>query len=441
MSALARYFNAAGSSVAGYDITPSHLTLALESEGIQVIYDDQVSKIPVEYQDPDERLLVIRTPAVPITSPLISFYLDKGSAIKKRSEVLAELARSKRCIAIAGTHGKTTTTSILGHILHQSELGCTAFIGGVLTGYDSNLLIDPESDIMVLEADEFDRSFHHLAPESAVITSLDADHLDVYGSEEVFIDAFKEFARSVKGRLLVHDEASQHFDSHDLLSYGIEQGTLRATNIRVISGRFFFDLEYDSMRLNDLSVALPGRHNILNTTAAIGVCISLGISEKEIRSGLEGYLGVKRRFEIVHQQDELVFIDDYAHHPSEIRACIDAVRELYPSKRITVVFQPHLYSRTRDFMTGFADTLSQADELILLPIYPARESPIAGVTSEVLLEQIRVTNKVLCEKEEVPTLIAQRELEVLLTLGAGDIDRQIPLISDELKKQVRPERT
>lgn len=441
MSALARYFLANGCAVGGYDKTRSDLTRSLEKEGMMVVYEDDKNVIPQEFRTVNDSLLVVRTPAVPINSAITQYYSEAGAEIKKRSEVLSAIAASKQCIAVAGTHGKTTTSSILGHILHRSSLGCTAFVGGILTGYEANVLIDPDSPYVVLEADEFDRSFHHLDPRWAIVTSTDADHLDIYGSGEQFISAFEEFIAKVSVSVFTHRSVPADIKNEKTLDYGIDEGHIQAKNIRVHDGRFHFDIVAKEWTFSDASISLPGRHNVLNCMAAIAICKAVGVGESEIRSGLVSYRGVKRRFEYMANEVDIVFIDDYAHHPTEIEACISSVRELYPEKKLTLAFQPHLYSRTRDFMPGFAKSLSMADELILLPIYPAREEPIEGVTSEVLLQQISVTNKVLCEKEELPSLIATRELEVLLTLGAGDIDREIPRIQDLLKKRLKPKQS
>ncbi|NNK80180.1 MAG: UDP-N-acetylmuramate--L-alanine ligase, partial [Flavobacteriales bacterium] len=370
MSALARYFAAEGCQVAGYDKTSSTLTESLKEEGIEVIYNDEVDNIPAEFRRIDEWLTIVRTPAVPLDSELNRFYKEKQASVKKRSEILASIANSKRCIAVAGTHGKTTTTSILGHILFNSSLGCTAFVGGILSQYDSNVLIDPKSPFVVLEADEFDRSFHHLNPEIAVVTSTDADHLDIYGSQKEFELAFSLFLDKVHGRAFVHSSIPKKIKGKKSLSYGIEDGDIQAIHIRVENGRFHFDLEAERMQMLNVSISLPGRHNILNALAAVSVCKELGLDNEQIRSGISSYKGVKRRFEFVSCDESIVFIDDYAHHPSEINACISSVRELYPNRKITAVFQPHLFSRTRDFMEGFAISLSAADEVILVPIYP-----------------------------------------------------------------------
>jgi len=434
MSALARYVKAMGAEVAGYDRNPSELITQLESEGIPVTFDDDRATIEAAFKVVSEDLLVVRTPAVPLDNDILTYYQEAKANVMKRSELLARIAGSKTCIAVAGTHGKTTTTSILAHLLASSEIGCTAFVGGIMPSYKGNVIIDTDSPYVVLEADEFDRSFHHLDPFMAIITSTDADHLDIYETKDSFGQAFKEFAERVdpKGLLLHYEEVSSFEADVNQVAYNIDGGALRATSVRVASGQFHFDLEYGAYAIGNLTIPLPGRHNVLNALAACGIALELGVSEINIRKALASYTGVKRRFELIFRSHSQVFIDDYAHHPTEIEACISSVRELYPDSKLTVVFQPHLYSRTRDFMDGFAQSLSQADEVILLPIYPARELPIQGVDSEAILDLVSVTNKLVCEKGELPSLIAARELEVLLTLGAGDIDRLIPALKKQL---------
>ncbi len=434
MSALARYIKALGSDVAGYDLSRSDLTTQLESEGIPICYEDDRLDIAPAFKVVNEDLIVVRTPAVPNANDILQYYREEQATIMKRSELLASIASSKKCIAVAGTHGKTTTSSILAHLLASSQIGCTAFVGGIMPLYDSNVIIDSKSPYVVLEADEFDRSFHHLDPYMAIITSIDADHLDIYEDAESFKKAFAQFASGIdsEGLLLRHDDVPSFKAEVDQITYGIDRATLRATEVHVAKGRFVFNLEYRDLEIRGLSLPLPGRHNVLNGLAACGIALELGVPVESIRNGLLSYRGVKRRFELIYRDSSLVFIDDYAHHPTEIDACISSVRELYPDKKITVVFQPHLYSRTRDFMDDFALSLSQADEVILLPIYPARELPIEGVDSKALLDRVSVTNRVLCEKGELPSLIAPRELEVLLTMGAGDIDRLVPTLKQQL---------
>jgi len=435
MSALARFFHAKGHTVAGYDKSDSPLIQELIQEGIPVILEDDVEALPSFLDAKDT--LIVRTPAVPAETLILLHLQARGFQMKKRSELLAIVAQGMRTIAVAGTHGKTTTSSMIAHLLHHSGIGCNAFIGGVMTGYDTNVLIDPHAEYMVLEADEFDRSFHHLHPEIAVVTSVDPDHLDIYGSEEEFKKAFEVFAAGVQkgGRLFRQADVPAFSREMDQKTYGIDEGKVKSTEIIVKNGAFHFDLEYEGKVIKDLILHMPGRHNVLNATAASAVTLSLGISEDKLRKALFDYQGVQRRFQFIQKGPKVFMIDDYAHHPSEIQACLSAARELFPDKRLTVAFQPHLFTRTRDFMEGFAKSLSMADELVLLPIYPARELPIAGVSSEVLLEKVSVANKLLCTKELLPKHFAERELEVLMILGAGDIDRTIPLINSVLSKR------
>jgi len=438
MSALARFFHAAGYPVAGYDLTPSDLTEALVSEGIQISYEDDFNTVPEEYRS--RRTLVVRTPAVPQTNLILSRFREGGNEEVKRSQLLAQVAEDKRCLAVAGTHGKTTTSAILAHIMHGSSMGCTAFVGGVLSGYERNVLIDPESDFLVLEADEFDRSFHVLSPESAVVTATDPDHLDIYSDQEGFEQAFLEFADRLngQGRLFYERQVELFEGIPDATNYGIQEGDVFLSDYRLERGIHHFDLQFSADRVvTDLSFPIPGRHNLSNAIAASCLALESGLDDHSLRKGLAGFPGVKRRFERIIERDDLVFVDDYAHHPREIEACIQATRERYPGKHITAVFQPHLFSRTRDFMQGFADALSNVDHLILLPIYPAREEPIAGVSSEVLLDRVLLANKKLCEKALLADYIADMELEVLLTMGAGDIDRSVPLIHQRLQPSIR----
>ena len=435
MSALARFFHAKGHQVAGYDKSDSALIQDLIQEGIPVILEDAVALLP-SFLDPSDTLIV-RTPAVPSETEILMHVIAMGYEIKKRSELLAIVAQGMRTIAVAGTHGKTTTSSMIAHLLTHSGFGCNAFVGGVMTGYDTNVLIDPSSGYMVLEADEFDRSFHHLKPELAVITSVDPDHLDIYGDSATFIQAFETFAQGLQatGSLLRQEEIEAFQIAAEESSYGTEQADYRAQAICIKNGAFHFDLHHPSGAIKDIALNMPGRHNVMNATAACAIALKLGIAEEKIKAAIAAYEGVQRRFQFYQRGPSVYMIDDYAHHPSEIRACLSAARELFPDKKLTVAFQPHLFSRTRDFMDGFADSLSMADELVLVPIYPAREKPIPGITSEELLKQVRITNKVLCTKEELPKYFAERELEVLLILGAGDIDRTIPLINSVLSER------
>ena len=435
MSALARFFHARGHVVAGYDRSDSPLIQDLRNEGLEVLLSDEPDKLPDFARD--KGTLVVRTPAVPADTAVLSYFMEHGHPILKRSELLAQVSQGMRTIAVAGTHGKTTTSSMIAHILTHSGHGCTAFIGGLMSGYESNVLIDADSDWVVLEADEFDRSFHHLHPEIAVVTSVDPDHLDIYGDEAEFKAAFNTFVNGVEksGTVFCFNEIPEFKASASQFSYGTSPSDFEVGNVHVKEGAFHFDLKAPDRTIEDITLPLPGRHNVWNAAASCSVALKLGLSDTQVKEALKAYKGVKRRFEVHQHGPAVYFIDDYAHHPTEITACIQAVRELYPGKRLTVAFQPHLFSRTKDFLTGFAKSLSLADELILLPIYPAREKPIPGITSEALLEQATIANTVMCTKEELPSHIAELELEVLLVLGAGDIDRTIPLINSVLSER------
>lgn len=435
MSALARYFHLSGALVAGYDKISSVITKQWEADGIHIFYEDDIDEIPPAFHSPEEGTLIVYTPAVPADARLLSYFREHGFEVQKRSQALADLAKNMRSIAVAGTHGKTTTSSMLAQILNHGAHEASAFVGGIMPRFDSNVVVAEQSDFMVLEADEFDRSFHRLNPEMAIITSTDADHLDIYGDGESVSRAFIEFSQRVspEGRVFFHHGIQEFSSDGHFVSYGIEEGDLQAKQVRVVDVQFVFDVSWGEHHIEALSLPMPGRHNVLNALAAIGVALDLGLKAEEIKAALAGYQGVKRRFELIIKQDDLVFIDDYAHHPTELEACISAVRELLPNKKITGVFQPHLFTRTRDFMAGFGQALAGLDELILLPIYPARELPIAGVDSQALFDCVPITNKLVCEKEELPTHIADRDLEVLLTLGAGDIDRLVPILKTQLQ--------
>lgn len=419
MSALARYFHARGAQVAGYDRTATVLTKKLVAEGIDIHYEDDVGQLPTGID------LVVYTPAVPNSHSELQHLRTAGLPVKKRAEVLGIISRGMRAIAVAGTHGKTSTTTILTYLLRQGGVDCTAFLGGIALDFGTNFVAG-QSDWVVVEADEYDRSFLHLHPELAVILSMDADHLDIYGDEETLHETgFRAFARQLKpgGQLWVqHAWADTLGDVPGRLTYGLEGGAYRAENIRVEDGYFTFDYHSPTHRMTGLQLALPGRHNVENATAAISVALKLGVEEADLRAALRSFRGIKRRFETLYRGADRVYIDDYAHHPSELRAAIGAARQLYPGRKITGVFQPHLYSRTRDFADGFAAALDGLDEAILLPIYPAREESIPGVESVMLLEKMANDRKRLVAKDELMETIKALQPEVLLTLGAGDVD-------------------
>lgn len=419
MSAIARYFHKRGVAVYGYDKTETTLTRTLEQEGMKIHYHEDVAGLP------DGIDLVVYTPAVPASHAELQHFRKLGFPLKKRAEVLGIISRSMRTIAVAGTHGKTTTTSMVTHVLQTGGIDCTAFLGGIAGNFRSNYVLGT-SEWVVVEADEYDRSFLHLSPDKAVITSMDPDHLDIYGSPEAMLETgFMAFARRLKadGQLWVQHRLQEEFENFDrVMTYGLNGGAYRSENLRVEDGYFTFDYQNPKVRIERLQLALPGAHNVENATAAITIGLELGLSEAAIREALRSFKGVKRRFETVYRDDERVYVDDYAHHPSELKAAIAAARMMYPDRKLTGIFQPHLYSRTQDFADGFADALSALDEVILLDIYPAREEPIPGVSSELVFDQIDNPAKQLIRKSELMNVLAGKKTEVLLTLGAGDID-------------------
>ncbi len=426
MSALARYFAKRGTLVCGYDKTRTNLTIALEREGISISYLDEPSGLPVSFCDHHEDTLVIYTPAIPKSSALLDYFKDNGFVLKKRAEVLGIISRGQFCIAVAGTHGKTTTSSIIAHILTASGYGCTAFLGGIATNYNSNFLIS-ENNVVVIEADEYDRSFLTLNPDIAVITSMDADHLDIYGDTSQLHESFELFASQLKldGTLFV----KEGLPIENAINYGLnEQTKVNGQNIRIVNSNFVFDYHSPTVQIKDLILMLPGEHNVENTVAAIAVALDLGIDPEGIKAAVGTYQGVKRRFEYIVKTGSHLYIDDYAHHPEELRACFNAVRQLYPDKKLTVLFQPHLFTRTRDFAAEFAKVLSSVDDLLLLDIYPAREIAIEGITSTWLLGKIVLNSKALVFKDNVLELIKEKKPELLLTVGAGDIDTLIQSI-------------
>lgn len=422
MSALARYFVNRGCVVCGYDKTRTNLTIALEQEGILMSYVDDHTTLPVSFNDKNGDTLIVYTPAIPKDSQILNYFKDNGFILKKRSEVLGVISKGQFCIAVAGTHGKTTTSSIIAHVLTNTGYGCTAFLGGISTNYNSNFLIG-DNNVVVVEADEYDRSFLTLHPDISVITSMDADHLDIYGDAAQLNESFELFAGQLKdgGKLFVKEGLPLNG-----ITYSVNlNSSLKATNIHLENGNFVFDFEDGYAKIKDLSLSLPGKHNVENAVAAIGVALSLGISAKLIKKAIASFTGVKRRFEYIVKSIEHIYIDDYAHHPEELRACFDAVRQLYPDKKLTVIFQPHLFTRTRDFADDFAKVLSTADDLLLLDIYPARELPLEGVNSQMLLDKVSLTDKEICKKDLVLERINIKKPELLLTVGAGDIDTLI----------------
>ncbi|MDH5608544.1 MAG: UDP-N-acetylmuramate--L-alanine ligase [Cyclobacteriaceae bacterium] len=441
MSALARWFRLNGLNVAGYDRTATALCLKLEEEGIPVHYQDDLSLVPDWAKNP-KNTLIVYTPAVPARHSELSYFVNSGFEVKKRSEVLGIISEGHFTIAVAGTHGKTTTSSMIAHLLHGSQQGCSAFVGGIMTNYQSNLIVGNDQAPVVVEADEFDRSFLRLHPDVAIVTSMDPDHLDIYGDPEAMTSSYLDFMAltSPAGQILLHDgiaDKAGNLLDQPYAIYGISGRGYRAENIRVEGGRFVFDYHGDEI-IEGIRLGLPGYHNVSNAVAATTVALMQGMPAQVIRERLESYQGVKRRFEYILQQSGLVVIDDYAHHPSEIEALLKSVRTLFPEREVTAIFQPHLYSRTRDFQDGFASSLDLADRVVLLDIYPAREEPIPGITSDVIFDKIQCTNKQKASKGDFPSILDQLNPQVLLTIGAGDIDTLVPVIRDYyIKKEKR----
>jgi len=428
MSSLARYFVANNKNVAGYDKTSTVITDDLIELGIEVHFKDDISKINTRFLDPINTL-VVYTPAVPNTFGELVYFKAHDFSVLKRSQVLGLITESTVCLAVAGTHGKTTTTSILGHLLKECDVELTAFLGGISENYNSNLILQG-SEVSVVEADEYDRSFLTLSPDYACITSMDADHLDIYGKAEALEESFREFSRRLKpnGKLFVKKGLPING-----ISYAVdEDADYMATNIKIENGAYLFDVKTPNQNIKNFIFNLPGRHNLSNALIALAMAVEFGCPPGGLASALASYKGVKRRFTYQIKTDDLVFIDDYAHHPEEINAVHQAVREMYPGQGVLVVFQPHLFSRTRDFIDEFAKSLSQFDSVLLLDIYPARELPIEGVTSSWLFEKISNPNKKLIQKSEIVTEIQKQRFKIILTLGAGDIGAEV----DHIKKNL-----
>ncbi len=442
MSALARWFVLQGKEVSGYDRTPSPVTEALELEGIKVHFDESVAGLPEKILEMPLKVLVVYTPAVPQAHPGYSYLRDHGYTIKKRSEVLGLITRDYYTIAVAGTHGKTTTSSMVAHILIEAGFNVTAFLGGISTNYGSNFIVNEGSgkSIAVVEADEFDRSFLTLNPDIAIVTSADADHLDVYGDEAALRKSFRDFISRIQegGKLFIHERLAGEFEPYpdqvEIKSYGLNRGQFFAGNITIEHGIFDFDLNGIGSNVLNVKSGVPGFYNIENAVAAILSAVGAGANPETACRAMSTYKGVKRRFEFVIQHPEIVLIDDYAHHPVEIMAFIESVKALYPDKKLVVVFQPHLYSRTRDFAEEFSESLSKADLVVLLEIYPAREEPIPGVDAKMIFDKL-ACEKVLVGKEALIDLLADADWELIAILGAGDIDRMVKPVADILKKK------
>src|SRR5690554_5629954 len=420
MSALARYFHSVGKSVYGYDRTNTELTRELKKIGMSIHYTDDVNNIPSSLTK--ENTLVVITPAIPKSHSEWNYFIDNGFEIKKRSEVLGLITKDTYCFAVAGTHGKTTTTAILGHILHQSGVDVTAFVGGIVENYHSNLIGNGKT-VTVVEADEFDRSFLKLYPDMACVTSMDADHLDIYRDSSHIEDSFREFANKIQDKTKLFAPTDLSLNATKI---GFSQSdSFQAENIRIENGAYVFDVHTTEETKKDIRFHLFGKHNLSNTLMALSMAKTYGISDENIRKALESFKGIERRFSYKIKTDNLVLIDDYAHHPIEINAVYKAVKELYPTRKNLVIFQPHLFSRTRDFFDGFAQSLSQFDEVILLDIYPARELPIEGVTSEFLLNKIKNENKKLVAKAELNNAVLNSDTQVVVMIGAGDIGEMV----------------
>lgn len=437
MSAIARYYKFKGFRVGGYDRTPSELTKELEAEGIEVHYEDRPDLIPEDA----EHTLVVYTPAIPSDLQELVTVRERGYRLMKRAQVLGELTRmdGQRCLAVSGTHGKTTTSTLLAHIFTSSGEGCSAFLGGISKNYNSNLLMS-HSPAVVVEADEFDRSFHQLTPEISVITAMDADHLDIYGDLKHVQESFRKFASLTTGTVIakIGLPISGNDTKAHLLSYSYDDTSadFHAGNIRVDEcGYFNFDLFHPGGVVRDCRVGVPGWVNVENAVAASAIALCYGLETEAIKAALATFQGVKRRFDIHVNRPGLAYIDDYAHHPNEISTAISSMRDIFPGRKLTAIFQPHLYTRTRDFADEFARALSQVDKLILLDIYPAREEPIPGVSSEIIFEKVTAPQKVLLKKEELMDYLAKEEIDTLITFGAGNIDRYIPLITSMLEKR------
>ena len=442
MSALARYFRAKGKQVAGYDKTPSDLTAALIEEGIRIHYMDDITLIPEDCKQIDSAL-VIYTPAIPETHTELNYFKANGFTLMKRARVLGEITRTERGLCVAGTHGKTTTSSMLAHLLKQSHIDCNAFLGGILKNYNSNLMLSDKSDLAVIEADEFDRSFHWLNPYMAVITAVDPDHLDIYGTPAAYRESFEHFTSLIRpDGCLVMKKGLQLQprlpEGTKLYTYSaMEEADFFARNIRIGNGDIVFDFVTPDGSIPDVKLGVPVKVNIENGVAAMALAWLNGVTPEEIRRGMETFAGPVRRFDFHLKKDDIVLLDDYAHHPAELKACIQSVKELYPDKKVTGIFQPHLYTRTRDFAADFAASLSLLDELILLDIYPAREEPIRGVTSQIIFDRVTIPNKRMIRKEELLDLVQKEaaSFEVVLMVGAGNIDRLVEPVKQILEKR------
>ena len=437
MSAIARYFISRGLVVAGYDKTPSDLTRQLEKEGMLIHYEENIDAIPAACKQP-ESCLIIYTPAIPAEHQELQFFRQHGFEIQKRAQVLGTLTREHKGLCVAGTHGKTTTSTMCAHIMHQSHLNCNAFLGGISKNYGTNYILS-DSDYVVIEADEFDRSFHWLRPWMSVITSTDPDHLDIYGTKEAYLESFRHYSELIQpeGALIIHKglEMKEHLqDNVRQYDYALQEGDFHAENIVIENGEITFDFVSPIENVKGIQLGQPIPINIENGIAAMAMAQLAGCTADELRNGMKTFKGVDRRFDFKIKTDKLVFLSDYAHHPKEIYQSAKSIRELYRNRKITAIFQPHLYTRTRDFYKDFADALSQLDEVILTEIYPARELPIEGVTSALIYDNLRPgIEKQIIRKDDVLDLVKRRDFDVLIVLGAGDLDNQVPQITKILE--------
>ena len=439
MSALIRYFLSLGKRVAGYDRTPSELTARLVEEGAVIHYEEDVNQIPEWCRDAATTLIVY-TPAIPNEHAELNYFRTNGFEIHKRAQVLGIITRSSKALCVAGTHGKTTTSTMAAHLLQQSHVGCTAFLGGISKNYGTNLL-SQESPYTVIEADEFDRSFHWLSPYMSVITATDPDHLDIYGTREAYLESFRHYTTLIQpgGALILHEGLALQPDVQSgvkVYTYSRDHGDFHAENIRIGGGEIYVDFVAPDTRICDVQLGVPVSINIDNGVAAMALAHLNGVTDEEIKRAMASFRGVDRRFDFKLKTDRIVFLSDYAHHPAEIAQSVRSIRELYQDKKITAIFQPHLYTRTRDFYHEFADSLSLLDEVILTDIYPAREEPIPGVSSQLIYDQLRPgIEKCLCRKEDVLALLETKDIEVLIVLGAGDMDNYVPQITRLLEQR------
>lgn len=440
MSAIARYFLHLGITVAGYDKTSSNLTKELEKEGMSIHYEEDIEKIPAACKTPSSTL-VIYTPAIPAEHKELVYFHDNGFTIEKRAQVLGTLTLTHKGLCVAGTHGKTTTSTMCAHIMHQSKIDCNAFLGGISKNYGTNYILSDKSDYVVIEADEFDRSFHWLRPWMTVITATDPDHLDIYGTKEAYLESFQHYTELIQpgGALIIHKDLEMKQNVQEgvtIYEYSLSEGDFHAENIKIDNGEITFDFISPIENINGVELGQPVPINIENGVAAMAMAQLNGCDAEDIKRGMKTYEGVERRFDFKIKNDKLVFLSDYAHHPKEIYQSAKSIRELYKNRKITAIFQPHLYTRTRDFYKDFADSLSMLDEVILCDIYPAREQPIPGVTAKLIYDNLKPgVEKSMIHKEDVLDLIKQRNFDVLIILGAGDLDNYVPQMTEILKQK------